>query len=71
MAQARAAGQFTPYDSQTAREGAVLANLNTCHVWAEGSEHVEAMLNGDSVEVPLWITKRTTELGRDPSSWRG
>jgi hypothetical protein len=39
-------------------------------VWAEGSDHVESMLHGDHVEVPLWITKRAAELGLDPEAWR-
>ena len=70
MAQARAAGHSTPFDTTEARQGAVLANLNTCHVWIEGGEHVEGLLNDEPMEVPLWVTKRSIELGRDPSAWR-
>ena len=71
MAQARAAGHGTPFDTREARQGAVLANLNTCHVWSEGGEHVEGLLHGQPMEVPLWVTKRSAELGRDPSAWPG
>jgi hypothetical protein len=71
MAQTRTTGEMDPYGTQAARQRVVLANHNTCHVWAEGSEHVESMLHGDQVEVPLWITKRSAELGRDPAAWRG
>jgi len=39
-------------------------------VWAEDSEHVATLRNGEPMEVPLWITKRFSELGRDASSWR-
>jgi hypothetical protein len=71
MAQARAAGRVTPFDTREARQGAVLANLNTCHVWAEGSDHVEGLRRGEPMEVPLWVAKRSAELGRDPAAWRG
>jgi len=42
----------------------VKANLNTCHVWADGSDHVTGLLNGDEAEPPLWITERMVTLGR-------
>lgn len=70
MAQALATGQNTPFDSQEARQGAVMANLNTCHVWAEDGDHVGALRRGEPLDVPLWITKRSAELGRDSASWR-
>ncbi len=71
MAQTRASGQSTPFDTPDSRQRAVLANLNTCHVWAEGSEHVEALLHGGPMEVPLWVSRRAAELGRDPAAWSG
>ena len=71
MAQARASGQSTPFDTPESRQGAALANLNTCHVWAEGSEHVESLLHGGPMEVPLWLSRRSAELGRDPAAWAG
>ena len=45
-------------------------NLNTCHVWAEGSELIERARAGEVGEVPIWIQRRFAELGRDPNTWR-
>jgi Protein of unknown function (DUF2889) len=70
MAEARAGGQSTPFDTPEARQRAVVANFNTCHVWAEGSDHVEGILHGGPVEVPLWISRRTAELDRGTSDSR-
>ncbi len=70
MAQAQASGGNSPFASQDARDAAVAANVNTCHVWAEDSEHVAGIRDGQPMEVPLWITKRFAELGRDPNTWR-
>ncbi len=44
-------------------------NLNTCHIWDEHGEHVEALKRGEPSEVPVWITKRYAQLGRDPKDW--
>jgi|MEHZ01.5.fsa_nt_MEHZ011551743.1_6 hypothetical protein len=46
-------------------------NLNTCHVWAEGSESIERARAGQMPEVPIWIERRFAELGRDPNEWSG
>lgn len=70
MAHARSEGDNSPFGSQEARLGVVAANLNTCHVWAEDSEHVVAIRNGEPMEVPLWISNRFSELDRDPATWR-
>jgi hypothetical protein len=69
MAQARD-DQETPFDTDTARQAALMANVNTCHVWAEDGEHVAGLRNGEPMDVPLWITKRLDQLGRDPATWR-
>jgi hypothetical protein len=45
-------------------------NLNTCHVWDEDGEHVRALENGETGEVPVWITKRYAKVGRDATDWR-
>lgn len=45
-------------------------NLNTCHVWAEGSELIAKARAGEMPEVPIWIERRFAEMGRDPDSWR-
>ena len=72
MAQARTTpvdGE-NPFSTQAARDAALMANTNSCHVWAEDGEHVAGLRAGGEMEVPLWINKRMGELGRDPSSWR-
>jgi len=70
MAQAEGGAPSGPFDTEAAREGVLRTNLNSCHVWAEDGEHVATLRAGEPMEVPLWITKRFAELGRDPSSWR-
>jgi Protein of unknown function (DUF2889) len=56
--------------SAEAREAQIRGNLNTCHVWAEDGEQVASIRRGDTFEVPVWIARRFTELGRDPETWR-
>ena len=51
-------------------EAALMANTNSCHVWAEDGEHVAGLRAGGEMEAPLWITKRLGDLGRDPSNGR-
>jgi hypothetical protein len=70
-AQNRDDGTVSPFSTPEGRRSIVMANLNTCHVWAEDSDHVHEMLNAEVVPVPLWIERRFRELDRDPSSWRG
>jgi len=48
-----------------------MMNLNTCHIWAEDGEQVQALRNNEPMEIPVWIEKRCAKLGLDPSSWRG
>jgi hypothetical protein len=43
-------------------------NINTCHVWAEDSDVLERMLDGE-VTPPRSITDRLTKLGIDPATW--
>lgn len=55
------------------RRAAIFAtNVNTCHVWEENTEHTKKHTSGEELdgELPLWIEKRFTELGRDPHEWR-
>jgi len=54
-------------DAQRRRQFA--GNLNTCHVWEEGGEHVALIRRGERPPPPLQVTKRLRELGRDPSRW--
>ena len=70
MAQQRTDGGDSPLSTDEARQRALMANVNTCHVWAEDSEHVAGLRDGGTMDVPLWITKRFGELGRDPATWR-
>jgi hypothetical protein len=63
-------GGETPFDTDAAREAALMANANTCHVWAEDGEYVAAIRAGEPMDVPLWISRRFDQLGRDPATWR-
>ena len=63
-------GGGDPFSNEQVRQAALMANTNTCHVWAEDGEHVAGLRAGGSMDVPLWITKRFDELGRDTASWR-
>lgn len=51
-------------------ESSFEANLNTCHVWAEDGELIKRARSGEVPEVPIWIQRRFSELGRDPAEWR-
>jgi hypothetical protein len=66
MLNAREAGEdfFANWD----REAHIIGNLNTCHVWAEGSEHIAAA-RATEIGVPVFITRRLRQLGRDPQDW--
>ena len=44
-------------------------NLNTCHVWAEDGEVIDAMKRGENLEPPLWVLDRAAKLGVDPEVW--
>ena len=48
----------------------IRSNGSTCHVWAEDGEAVTALRSGGDIEVPLWISRRLDELGRDPAEWQ-
>jgi hypothetical protein len=58
------------FSTPDARLRAVATNLNTCHIWAEDGEQVNAIRNGEPMEVPVWIVKRYKELGIDATTWR-
>jgi hypothetical protein len=53
-----------------ARQDVMAMNVNTCHIWAEDGDQVQAIRNGDPMEAPVWITKRFEKLGLDPEHWR-
>ncbi len=59
-----------PGSSDAGRERAMAFNLNTCHIWAEDGENVQAIRRGEDLEVPVWASERLVKLGRSPSEWR-
>jgi hypothetical protein len=58
------------FSTPESRQQAVAMNLNTCHIWAEDGDQVRSILNGEPMEVPVWIVKRFNQLGIDPTTWR-
>ena len=51
------------------RKRSYAMNLNTCHIWDENGDMVRGIEQGVPMEVPLWISKRFKELGREDSDW--
>ncbi len=52
------------------RERRIGANTNTCHIWAEDSEHVAALRRGErSGYPPIPVRERLKSLGRDEEDW--
>ncbi|MCP3909956.1 MAG: DUF2889 domain-containing protein [Actinomycetia bacterium] len=45
-------------------------NLNSCHVWAEDGDMIDAVKRGEEIEPPLWIADRVEKLGLDMDAWR-
>ena len=45
------------------RERRVRMNTNTCHVWREDGEHLQAVLSGDGDARPSWMRQRFEQLG--------
>jgi len=71
MVAAKSAGPSGPdFSTPEARMRAMATNLNTCHIWDEHGEQVTGIRAGEPMEVPVWIVKRYTELGLDPTTWR-
>jgi len=71
MVAAKSAGPGGPdFSTPEARMRAMATNLNTCHIWDEHGEQVTGIKAGQPMEVPVWIVKRYTELGLDPTTWR-
>ncbi|MDG2304844.1 MAG: DUF2889 domain-containing protein [Candidatus Binatia bacterium] len=63
------ASEAAENDAQQQRQFA--GNLNTCHVWAEDGNHVALIRKGERPPVPLQLTERLVQLGRDPTKWGG
>jgi hypothetical protein len=70
VAQAKESGNPSAFSSPESRQGALMMNLNTCHIWAEDGEQVASIRNNEPMEIPVWIEQRFAKLGLDPSSWR-
>ena len=51
------------------RDQHLMMNVNTCHVWSEDGEQVQALREGRPVEVPVNIQRRLTKLGKDARDW--
>ena len=44
-------------------------NIGTCHMWAEGGDHVAALEAGKGFGVPVFLERRLAKLGVDPETW--
>jgi hypothetical protein len=64
-----ASGDWSTHLTDQQREVMIAANGNTCHVWDDNAEAVQALRSGGDIEVPVWIQRRLGELGRDISEW--
>lgn len=51
------------------REQMLLANLDSCHVWAGDGEQVADIRAGRPVEIPLPMQRRFSSLGLDADQW--
>ena len=51
------------------RERSYAMNLNTCHMWDENGDMVNEIRRGEPMEVPVWMAKRLTKLGKNPEEW--
>jgi hypothetical protein len=56
-----------PFGTEESREISIVANLNTCHVWAEDGELIPKLRAGGEMERPVWIRRRMEALGLDES----
>ncbi len=56
--------------SPEGRAKRVEGNRNTCHLWADGSEHVRAILETGAVMLPEPIQRRLRARGLDPDAWQ-
>jgi hypothetical protein len=56
--------------SPEGRTRRVEGNRNTCHIWADDSEHVQRILDTGAVMLPLPIQRRLVTRGLDPEEWQ-
>jgi hypothetical protein len=45
-------------------------NRNTCHVWADDGEHLQAIRSTGAIMLPMPISRRLRERGIDPDAWQ-
>jgi len=45
------------------------ANINTCHIYADGSERVEMIRRGERLAPPIPVQRRLAALGIDADAW--
>lgn len=45
-------------------------NIDTCHVWAQDGDVVQAVMAGGEIRPPRSIVERLEKLGIDPTEWR-
>ena len=56
--------------SPEGRRMRVDGNRNTCHIWADDSEHVQRILDTGAVMLPLPIQRRLRDRGIEPDEWQ-
>lgn len=59
----------TSAGSEEQRRRSYAMNLNTCHIWDENGQMVADIAQGVPIEIPLSVSKRLKQLGRDESEW--
>ncbi len=69
LAKMREMGGNMPAVDPERRLAMAMRNVNTCHVWAEDGDHVNAITSGETTPLPINVTRRLVELGRKPESW--
>ncbi|MAG30271.1 MAG: hypothetical protein CL908_05170 [Deltaproteobacteria bacterium] len=65
----RRAGRTRERVTPEEAERIVKGNQNTCHLWAEGGDHLESLRRGNKRPPLLPVQERLRELGRDESRW--
>ena len=70
----RSPGEATPFgkgfSSPEMRAKRVEGNRNTCHVWADDGEHVQAIRETGAIMLPMPIARRLRERGIDPVAFQ-
>ncbi len=56
--------------SPEGRAKRVEGNRNTCHIWADDSDHVRHIAETGAVMLPMPIARRLGDRGIDPDAWQ-